>query len=68
MTELEKALITIKDTCTNHATCRECPLRRGSSTILESGESICELRRCDPQGWNLKIENNVEPEVPRLFV
>lgn len=51
MTELEKALITIREECNKHSYCSDCPLR------MMNNQSDCYVRMHKPENYKLKCDN-----------
>lgn len=54
MTDLEKALILIRDICKEHKYCRDCPL-------YVSSDGNCGIRS-QPEKWRLKNDGDPNPD------
>lgn len=60
MTELEKALMVIRDECKKHEVCSECPLRTGNNS------NVCKVNDTTPEKWQLRIEHTAG-HIPSVF-
>lgn len=61
MTDLEKALITIREECKGHDKCDSCPLR------VPGNPCECMLVRRTPSEWKLIVDENTSC-TPSVFV